>query len=243
MEKRAIFVLSPGRCGTATLAELMKTVPGVAAFHEPNPNFADWGERVRMDHRLAIGFWDQKKTPHIKRLWDRECDVYVETSHQFMDYADHCPLAVDVIKLRRDSRDIALSHWRRSAIPGRTPLGLRYLQHPESPYNVRPLDDWETLSDYQLCYWHALEAETKADKLVRKFKLAGRRTCFTSIYQAVTRAGFERLLREMELPEPEWFEFYMIADKQFNANPEWTRGFFPAMDLDNEEAGVKERLA
>jgi hypothetical protein len=45
-------------------------------------------------------------------------------------------------------------------VPGRGKLGYKYLLHPGDP-GVLPLPGWRAYSDYQLCFWYALEMERR----------------------------------------------------------------------------------
>ena len=62
--------------------------------------------------------------------------------------------------LRREPRAIARSLLTRRTVPGRGKLGFKYLIHPGDP-GVLPLPRWTSYSDYQLCFWYALEMERR----------------------------------------------------------------------------------
>ena len=60
--------------------------------------------------------------------------------------------------ISRPAREVAISLLKIGATPERTGPGRLVLIGPEySPF--LPLDDWERLSDYQLCYWYAREID------------------------------------------------------------------------------------
>ena len=65
-----------------------------------------------------------------------------------------------VLLLRREPRAIARSLLTRRTVPGRGKLGFKYLIHPGDP-GVLPLPRWTAYSDYQLCFWYALEMERR----------------------------------------------------------------------------------
>ena len=69
-------------------------------------------------------------------------------------------LLPSLILLRREPRLIALSNLERYAIPARTRLGLEWLLQPNDP-DVLQLPAWRRMSDYQLCFWYALEMERR----------------------------------------------------------------------------------
>ena len=66
----------------------------------------------------------------------------------------------DLVLLRREARDVARSLYRLDWIPGRSKYGLLFFLQPDDPV-LRPLPGWRELTDYQLCYWHALETEAR----------------------------------------------------------------------------------
>jgi hypothetical protein len=62
--------------------------------------------------------------------------------------------------LRCSPSEVAMSLHERDAVPVRSPYGLLYLLDPRDP-NVLPLHGWERMTDYQLCFWYALEMERR----------------------------------------------------------------------------------
>ena len=60
-------------------------------------------------------------------------------------------------------------------MPGRGKLGLKYLLHPDDP-GVLPLRGWHGLSDYQLCFWYALEIERRQEAYAARLVQAGGRS-------------------------------------------------------------------
>ena len=195
MNKRMIFVLSPGRTGTAYLARVLGSVSGVAASHEPEPNFARVSRAAQHSDDAAKEFWQEHKIPDIERCVE---PVYFETSHQFVYFAEallKLGYPVDVIVLTRPHREVALSHWRRNAIPGRMSLGRAYLSDPAAASAVLPLPDWDTFEDYQLVYWHCLEVEARTEKLVRQLLKAGNKVHQMSLSELVSASGFYQMLK------------------------------------------------
>ena len=89
---------------------------------------------------------------------------YVETSHLFckgfLEVFAKMGVKHHLLILRRAPRAIALSLLSRKTVPARTPLGWKYLLNPNDP-GVLPLDKWPLLTDYQLCFWYALEIERR----------------------------------------------------------------------------------
>jgi hypothetical protein len=136
-------------------------VPGVAAHHEPVPDFVTVFRRAQQDPEIAFAFWRDSKLPFIASL---EAPVYVETSHLFckgfFEPAILLGLQPKLVILRRPPSEVAWSLLERSTVPARTPHGTLYLLDPRDP-NVMPLPGWERMTDYQLCFWYALEIERR----------------------------------------------------------------------------------
>jgi hypothetical protein len=165
-EKRIIFTVTSGRSGSAYLSQLLQAVPGLHAEHEPEPNFAHVMRRVQHNPAIAFAFLREHKLPAIAKVAE---PVYAETSHLtckgFIEPMIQLGLRPGLIFLRRSPREVAWSLQERNTIPGRTPLGCAYLLEPRDPF-VLPLIGWETLSDYQLCFWYALEIEHRCLRYV-----------------------------------------------------------------------------
>lgn len=161
LDKRLIFTVTPGRSGTSYLAKLLGTIPNVSAHHEPSPNPATILRRVQQDPSAAYQFLYEHKLPAIK-----ECptEIYAETTHLFckgfIEPMVRMGLRPSLIILRRPPREVALSHVIGSIIPARSSLGAYYLLDPRDP-GVIPLFRWEWTTDYQLCFWYALEMERR----------------------------------------------------------------------------------
>src|SRR5690606_2599934 len=65
-----------------------------------------------------------------------------------------------LILLRRNARSVARSMLRLGTIPGKTHWGRRFYMYPSEALFVK-LPDASKLTDYQFCYWHALETEAR----------------------------------------------------------------------------------
>ena len=161
IDKKLIFTVTPGRSGTSYLAQLLAAIPGVSAHHEPDPNFVQVMRRIQMDPAMAYHFLYEHKLPAIAR---NPSPIYIETSHLtckgFIEPMLRMGLRPSLIILRRPPREVAWSYLLKETVPTRTTLGIRYLLEPRD-LNVLPLIRWESASDYQLCYWYALEIERR----------------------------------------------------------------------------------
>lgn len=173
--KRPVFAVTAGRSGTKYLQRLFGLLPGTASMHEPSPNFVHAMRHAQTNPGAAVAFVRDHKLPFIAA---QEEGRYVETSHLFCKgFAEafiRLGVVPDIIILRRAPRDIAQSMLRLNSVPARTGLGLRYLLQPNDP-GVLPLPGWERMSNYQLCFWYALEIERRQLRYARIFGELGRR--------------------------------------------------------------------
>lgn len=162
-QKKLIFTVTNGRSGSLMLARLFDAIDGVMGLHEPHPSFHLLMRWVQGRPQLARKYWYYEKLPAIDR-----CDtpVYVETSHLmckgFLDALLEIELQPSLIFLTRDLRKTAVSMYRLNDIPGRTNRALKWYLAPQDPtYAYIHSDALENLTDYQLCYWHALETAAR----------------------------------------------------------------------------------
>lgn len=245
-DKRLIFTVATGRCGTAYLAELLKFIPRADVFHEPEPEFADVMRSAQEDPGVAASFIREKKLPAIAAL---PAPVYIETSHLFckgfLEPLHAAGLYPDIISLSRAPRDVALSMLTMGTIPGRSDKGLRFYLSPADP-GVLPVASPDSLSDYQVCYWYCLEIARRTDEIEQFCAGRGLRFCRTTLPEITTRAGFLRLLAEMDLPRPTlfgWLQYARYGRNRVNESRETKKNVAIPDDLDGLEADVHERLA
>ncbi|MGD9763779.1 MAG: hypothetical protein AB7V27_08715 [Candidatus Binatia bacterium] len=159
--KTLVVSVTAGRTGTTFVARLLALCPDTTSLHEPEPSFVRVLRLAQHDPGLARRFWLEYKLPFIAARPTRR---YVETGHLlckgFLEPLLELGLAPHVIALRRAPRHVAASLLSRRTVPGRGKLGFKYLLHPLDP-GVLPLPDWTRYSDYQLCFWYALEIERR----------------------------------------------------------------------------------
>jgi hypothetical protein len=159
--KALVFTVTAGRSGTTYLARLLALLPRTTSLHEPAPNFAYFLRQAQRAPELARRFWLEYKLPHIAAL---PTPRYVEASHLFgkgfLDPLLDLGVLPGVVMLRRHPRLVAMSWLTRGVIPGRGKRGLKLHLHPGDP-GVLAFPDWCAASDYQLCFWYALEMERR----------------------------------------------------------------------------------
>ena len=162
--KRLIFTVTTGRSGTGYLATMLSLIPSIHAFHEPEPDFVDVMRKAIEKPELAVRFWVFKKLPVIAKL---PKNIYCETSHLFCKgfFYPLLDLGIlpELIILKRERRKVAKSLFELNTIPGRTPLAILYYLKPDDRGVYLPINNWQRLHDYQLCYWYCLEIEKRME--------------------------------------------------------------------------------
>lgn len=159
--KNIVTCFSPGRSGTELLAHLLELAENTTSFHEPDPTYQQVTESTRKHYTETEAFVRHVKLPSILSY---PYENYVETSHLFakgpFEAFINLKIPFRMIILNRDPRQVAKSHWRINAVPARSRKKQQFLLHPESP-NVMKLPHWQSMTNYQLCYWYCLEIERR----------------------------------------------------------------------------------
>lgn len=171
--RRLVFTATAGRTGTAYVTELFKELRDTLATHEPEPNFVHVMRRAQEHAPVAVDFLLRHKLPWIVA---QPQSAYVELSHLackgFLEPMLTLGLRPGLLVLRRAPRDIARSLLERKTVPGRTSGGWMYLLQPGDP-NTLPFPGHAGASDYQLCFWYALEIERRQARYAQLFTRAG----------------------------------------------------------------------
>ena len=237
LDKKLIFTVTAGRTGTDYLAKLLATIPGVSAHHEPNPNFVQAMRRAQLDPAMAYMYVEKYKLPAIAEHPEA---IYAETSHLtskgFLEPMIRHGLRPALIVLRRPPREIAWSYLVKDTVPTRTTLGIQYLLDPRD-LGVLPLLHWESASDYQLCFWYALEIERRQMYYTRLAKALGLPIVDITNKELNDWACYSRMLTELGLPITESVKtgHAIISNQQHNKNAVHV----PMPDgLDAEEDGI-----
>ena len=160
--KTLVFTVTSGRSGTKLLCRLLQQCTTIHAEHEPVPRLNFVMRSIASAPSAARGWLTTEKLPHIVQAM--QGDTYVETSHLFCKGFIEPLLSLELrpkfIILKRPTRDVASSLFKMNCIPERTENGRLVLLGP-TDRDVLPLRDWQSLCDYQLCYWYALESERR----------------------------------------------------------------------------------
>lgn len=171
--KQLVFSITAGRTGTVYLQQLLGLFPETTSLHEPEPAYVSVLRSVQHRPSLAREFLLEYKLPFIAGVTTPR---YAETSHLFckgfLEPALDLGLLPRFVMLRRSPRRIASSYLARRAVPARTKYGLKYLLHPGDP-GVLPLPKWPRCTDYQLCFWYAVEMERRQQDYARLLAARG----------------------------------------------------------------------
>jgi len=240
--KQLIFTVTAGRTGTNYLAHLLACVPGVAAYHEPDPSYRRLMRAAVRDPGLARAFLLELKLPSIAAA---PGSIYAETSHMFCKgfFVPLLQLGLrpGLVFLRRPPREVAHSLLQHDMVPARTPLGNAYMFHPDD-LNVLPIPRWKRLTDYQLCFWYALAIERRQLRYAEFALTLGLPIFDASAVELNDFARFAALLDTFGLshgPELEG-EHARIGALRHNAN---VNRRTVAADVEAQEAEVWKRVA
>ena len=198
-DKHLVFCLTNGRSGSGTLARLFKCIHSVEARHEPHPKFSGIMRQVQTSPDLARSFLLDQKLPAIGQS---DKHVYVETSHLFAKGFFDPLLATGIrpsfVVLRRETRSIALSMLSLGTIPGRTEKGMKWYLAPSDRVLIQ-LPNWRNLTDYQLCYWHALETEARQRVYADQARQAELKVVEIAVDELGKKGEFERMCRSLSI--------------------------------------------
>lgn len=135
---------------------------------------------VETSHLFCKGFVEPLRDILLQSTHHHQSQSCVESGCHYQ-----LPKIFSLIVLRRHPSCIAQSLWERDSIPGRSRFGKPYLLHPgddnvlgnpaltktsinhnhdsnhENIHITKPNQEWNEWSDYQLCYWYALEIERR----------------------------------------------------------------------------------
>lgn len=210
--KRLIFTVSAGRSGTHFLTRLFRYLPGMDVFHENNtPHFHDHMRAAQEDPNHARKFLNDEKLPFIESL---KKPIYAETSHLFckgfLEPLLELGVVPDLVLLSRDRRKIATSLFRLGTIPARQEKALQFYLKPDDP-GVVTMEDWNSWSDYQLCYWYVLEIERRQRVYGQKVRELGGCVHACDLDEINTAEGYRELIKALNLRGPNpinWLKFY-----------------------------------
>ncbi len=238
--QKMIFCLSTGRCGTMYLQMMMDTIPDVVSLHEPQPCFHD---NTRKDYEGRKQWLEETKIPYILGLAQT---YYIETSNQFsrgfVEPMLELGYVPDVIVIRRNVSDVALSAWRHHMIPGRTLEMNKYNYFPGDDEVFLKFPNCSRWTDYMCCYWHVLEMEYRMNKYSQVIKEAGGIVVETRTEKLVTEEGFMEIINQLGLSLPEHKLYNKLWNIKFNETRSELKLRYPGGDIATQEKWVREAL-
>jgi len=218
-----MLAVSSGRSGTKHLSRILGLLPGVASLHEPEPNFVAEMRDAQDDPCIATEFLFQKKIPALAAITQK---YYAEISSLWCKgllqaWLSEPTLPVpDLILLDRDLRRIALSIFRLELTPERTHNGREWYLGPSAKTALLKVGDFEKWTDYQLCYWYALEVEARKLVLGNLAAVKGGRVVRVDIEKLRSFRRLYRLVDALDLPRPgprELYSFLWLLGKKSNS--------------------------
>ncbi|HET9159100.1 MAG TPA: hypothetical protein VFN88_00675 [Caulobacteraceae bacterium] len=244
--KSMVFAVASGRSGTQSLAKIFEAVSNVHATHEGVPAFQDVMREALQDPSLARDFLLTRKLPAIAAIAE---PIYLESSHVFakgfLPPLLGLGLRPKLVFLKRDPRKIALSLERIGATPLRTRGGREHFLSPADP-SMLPATPWDDFSNYQICYWYALET-MRRQQILREMAMRAGCACRTMrIEELQTPNDVWSLMTSLGLP----VEHSPTADaalaervgQSFNQKPKSPHLVRPTADIEAQERIVVERI-
>ncbi|MEO8602928.1 MAG: hypothetical protein ABI629_10155 [bacterium] len=160
-QKRLVVAVTAGRSGSTYVARLLATLPDITSPHEVAPHYVYALRQAQHDPQAARRFLLEYKLPTIAAATtSRYADISHLLCKGFFEAFLDLGIVPGVVLLRRHPRAVATSWLTRRAVPGRMKRGLRLHLHPADP-GVLPYPHWGQATDYQLCFWYALEIERR----------------------------------------------------------------------------------
>lgn len=241
-----IFCVTNGRSGTKALTALFSRLPDVHACHEDKPSFHLLMRWVQRNSELAQDFWLHQKLPGIGKS---PKPIYLETSHLFAKGFIEPLLAIGgrpkMVFLRREPRLIAKSMLALGDVPGRSKRALKWYLAPDDPVFLK-LKNADRLSDYQLCYWHALETEARQEHYRKLCRAHDLRFAEAETRSLNDLSAFEALCRELgiELTEADRQNLQQQIGSTINARTtEKKSAVSLPIDFEEAEAEVRQLIS
>lgn len=236
--KKLIFTVTTGRSGTGLLAEKLKFVSKASVYHEGEPGFHKHMRAVIDGQEDARTFLLNQKLPFVEQL---QPSIYIETSHLFckgfLEPLLEIGVIPDLILLRRPERDIAKSLYQLGTIPGRDDKARTFYLMPSDQVYL-PLPGWESMHDYQLCFWYTLEIARRQQIYRHLVTALGGRVVEVTLSEIIEGEGIKKIANALELPLPPP-RFPWKKSKKVNAKSDKKKIFdIPESDLFSLEREV-----
>lgn len=244
--KNLTFAITHGRTATTFVTKLFTLFEDTRSEHEPNPNFASYLPKVKIDPRHAVKFLEEK----VKSIQSLKEKNYVETSNvfckgYFIPFLRSYNVFPNLLLLNRDFRKVASSLHKRGSIPERSKNGKLFSCETSQPGTL-PMFGSHTLSDYQMCYWTTLDAYARQLQAVEIYKAEKKKNfvwCTPEDFHEFDflKATGHKFGLKFANEAAAKLKHEEYAGTKFNMNPD--RKTEEISDIDKEEAVVLDRIA
>lgn len=202
LNKELIFTYCSGRSGTNTVSDVFKEVGCVHARHEPKPTFSSKLPQAKRNASAAFKFWVDEK---IHQINDVDSNFYMESSHMvskaFLSPLLEMGVVPYLIFISRNPSEVAKSFYEIGSIPGRSKLGNEFMISPNDP-SLLVVSDIESLTDYQTCFWYALEIEMRINTFKSFYDRSGFGGYYVKFEEMCPELFFD-VMSNLGIPESE----------------------------------------
>jgi hypothetical protein len=185
-----ILVLSPGRSGTHFLFSLCSTLPGVSAYHEPQPTLSCYEfAQGELSMKESAEIINQKTKKILESIRNSRCSTYIETSHTLLHHTlAPSPLIegllrnidnrlIGIILLKRNLAEVMFSrarlgHMTRYVNAGKYYYrGVGWIYTPNSKNaSLCPIKPDKQLTQLELLAGYVLNVENISKEFLAHYK-------------------------------------------------------------------------
>jgi hypothetical protein len=176
-DRRLIFSINSGRCGSQFLSELLGSALGVHSRHEPEPKMN--GVYVDMINRLPYSATRNERAAKCVAIANvlrklEPWQVYAETTHMFIKTFFDVVLEdftnVEVIVLRRNLAAVLKSFVEMGYFSERNPYWSNWMSSPHAATAARrPPRPEANLDQYDRCIAYLLDIEARGARFKREY--------------------------------------------------------------------------
>lgn len=212
--KQLYLSLAPGRCGTTKLAQILSLVPGMFAEHEADgPDSCCWVRQSSLDVQRTyikrrLEFYNSLPYDHVANTTHMIGEGFYE---HFVDLG----IVPNIITMRRNPREVALSMWKLNWIPFRNRTFSPWYMGPDEP-DTLPFPNYEKAHSYQLCYWWCCDTERRALKYTPWLKSLGAKVWETTLPQILDLTHINSMLDYFDLAHIDFIPPGKLNDLSWN---------------------------
>ena len=176
-ERRLIFCINSGRCGSKYLAELLGTAAGVRSFHEAPPPMS--GAPLHLVNAFPFSHSRAMRRVKCQAIADilsgmAPYEIYAETNHMFIKTFFDVVAAefenVDVVLLRRRLPLVLKSFVEMGYYSPLNPGALDWMSSPNAvTAALRPVGPDAALDPYDASIAYLFDIEARAQRFIREY--------------------------------------------------------------------------